>query len=181
MSTPIRISSCLLAIVTLFSSGCGSDVPEHVDWDLSESHLPSDVGWEPRSEMDGRVMEGVESVRIKLPGGKVFQADADIHDVTLGNEGELLTLVAVEFQPESVDDAYKRAAAFAQEWGAPIKSLETWYKRASRPNDDLTTTGLTQTEDSLGDRTGPFIVIQLRPYSPETPALVSFQIQWLRP
>ena len=157
------------------------NVPEHIDWDLSESHLPSDVGWEPRSEMDLAIWEGVESVRIELPGGRVFEAESDIHDITLGNDGKLLTLIAVEFQPESVDSAYKRAVAYAREWDAPTRSLETWYMRASRPNDDLTTTGLTQTEDSLEDRTGPFIVIQLRPYSPEAPTLVSFQIQWLRP
>ena len=180
MSTRGRISSCLLGITFLLWGGCVSDVPEHVEWDLSDSHLPADVDWEPRSDMDGAVIESIESVRIELPGGHVFEADSDIHDVTLGNEGESLTLVAVEFQPESVDDAYKRALAFAEEWDMSTESLDRWHKRVSDPDDDLTTTGLTQRQDSLDGPDGPWIVVQLRPISPETPALVSFQIQWLK-
>lgn len=177
----MRISSWLLAVVILFLSGCGPDVPEHVEWDLSESHVPSDVDWEPRSDKDGTVMEGIESVRIELPGGHVFEASSDVHDVTLGNDGDLLTLVAVEFQPESVDEAYKRATEFAAEWDLTTKYLDGWYRRASRPNAPLPDITGAQRDESLAGPKGPFVMVQIRPYTSEAPALVSFQIEWLPP
>ncbi len=178
MPTRIRTSAWLLAIATLFSTGCGGDVPERIEWDLSESHQAADVDFEPNGDVDGTVLEGVESVRIELPEGRVFEADSDIHDVTLGTEGDSLVLVAVEFQPESVDDAYERAQSLAGLWDMPTENLEQWYRKASRSDDDLTTTGLTHSGDFLGGPDGPQPTVEVRPFTEAAPALVSFQLHW---
>jgi hypothetical protein len=148
-----------------------------IDWDLSTSHRPSDVGFSPNGDLDAEIIEDVDSVRIALPEGRTFQAAGDIHDVTVGNDGDSLTLVAVEFQPEGVEDAYRRAVALAEEWDMPTRNIERWY-RTARDEGDLAPIERTHSAEFLGGRDGPQPSLEIRPFDQDAPALVSFQLHW---
>jgi hypothetical protein len=167
----------MLCAAISVGSGCARN-DRVISWDLSTSNTARDVDFDPTAEVDGTVIEGVESIRIELPDDRIFEADTDIHDVTIGTQGEKLQLVAVEFQPQSVEDAYRRAVALAEEWDIPTANIDKWYRIASRPNDDLTTQGLSGSRDVIGGPGGPRPYVELRPFDEDAPALVSFQFQW---
>lgn len=173
-----------LLVVTVLGSGCRSDKPEAIDWDLSRSHTMADVRW-PRPDLELTEISPVESVRIRLPGGKVFSAGEEIHDVTLEREGETVTYVQIDSDPRSTEDVYRLAVDWAEKWDLPREPLERWHRerlagRASGTENVRSTVMTTQPGSRpVGDV--PVATLEIRySFNDELPSLVSLQFYWGR-
>ena len=189
MSCPIRaatdrraLAALLLAALTLGACGTQAEEASVIDWDLSRSHTVEDVGWP--TETSAASIEPVDSVRIRLPGGRVVQAGDEVHDVTMDRSGDLVSSIKVDFDPLGTEDAYRVAMSLVEEWGLPREPIEEWHdaRAAGRASgsEDLTSTALSTAES--GARTGPggpVPSLQLRySFVDERPTIVSLQFFW---
>jgi hypothetical protein len=152
------------------SAGGGGQVRK-IDWDLSRSHTVKDVDFEP-PDVTATELKPVESVRITLPGGKVFSANGGVvHDVSLERDGERLTTVQIDSQPQSADDAYKLAVEWAKAWGVPTKALDAWHA-AGDPKQKA------EAFPKAGGRP-PLPTVQIRySFQDQRPSLASLQFSW---
>lgn len=172
----------LAAAVACLTVACTPEEPAVIDWDLSDSHTAEDVGWP--NELSMTEFSPVASVRIRLPGDRMFQAGDEVHDVTLEREGDLVTLVQVDFEPQTAEDAYERAVILAEEWGLRRAGLDKWFRQrmAGRAagHEDVTSTSLATAPagQRLGPE-GPSVSAEIRySFNDERPSLVSLQFFW---
>ncbi len=115
-----------------------------IDWDLSGRHTHAEVTWSTKyPDAYTTQVKPVESVRIRLPEGKVLRMDDQASDVILyrrsqgpeplpGPEGEVLVTVEVNSDPLTVEDAYRRALPYVKQFDLPRAQLETWRRRRQR-------------------------------------------------
>jgi hypothetical protein len=169
----------LAACLTLALTGCGGseDSGEDeamIDWDLSSSHTVDDVDW-PKPGQSAVEISPVESVRIALPEGRSFAADAGVvHDVTLDRRDRLVRNVQIDSKPRSRADAHELAVSWAEDWGLSREPLDRWRDGASRT--PVITSA--RREERIGD-SGPVPALEIRnSFVDEQPALVSLQFYW---
>lgn len=107
-----------------------------IDWNLSRSHRPADVGWDLTAgegsdgEVDAKELENISSVRVALPEGRVFEAPEDIQDVNIGREGDRLDEITFAYEPQTSEGAYERATRLVKEWDLDGRKIEEWYAKA---------------------------------------------------
>ena len=176
MATSAARAAAVLVGAAL-AAGCGGGGDAAViDWDLTRSHTTADVDW-PKPELDSTVIEPVESVRIRFPGGKTFASDGDVvHDVTLARESaqaEQVDYIQIDSHPRTSEDAYRLAVRWAEEWGLPREPLDDWSK-GGQAGGALTTA--TRAEAGPG---GVIPAVEIRnSFEDERPSLVSLQFSW---
>lgn len=162
-----------------------------IDWDLSGRHTRAEVSW-PKERLDAPTtsLEPIESVRIRLPAGKLLQDDrvrsiilhrkARGPDPLPGAEGEIVDYVQVDSDPLSYEDAHRLAVAYAEQFDLPRAPLDGWLKRREQGVDPVTdNTATTVQNQRLGGKDGPAPYLELG-YSTndERPGAVSMQFFW---
>ncbi len=166
-----------------------------IDWDLSARHTLDEVDW-PKKSLDLYTtrLEPVESVRIRLPGNDVLKMTERASDVILYRrsngpellpppEGDVLTEIEVYTVPLGVEDAYRRALAYADQFGLSRAPLQGWRRRRERGADDVTDrTTTAASERHLGAKDGPIPDVELL-YSAneERPWVVKVALYWPPP
>jgi hypothetical protein len=140
-----------------------------IDWNLSGPHTLDQVHWaEDRLDQYTTRLKPVESVRIRLPADKVFTMDKRASDVILyrrangpnvlpGKEGRIVDRLEVSSDPLSVEDAYKLALGYAEQFGLSKAQVEGWHKRA-KGDDPATNRTSTNMVYSANDKR-PWVVI----------------------
>jgi hypothetical protein len=127
-----------VVLATLLASSACDDggSPKMIDWDLSRSHRPADVGWELTAggasdgKVDAKELENVAAVRVALPEGRVFEAPENVRDVNIGREGDRLDEITFAYEPQTAEGAYERATRLVKEWGLDGRKIEEWYAKA---------------------------------------------------
>ncbi len=187
----------ILAAGCLAAAACGEEeTGMKINWDLSNRHTLDQVAWQQENlDLASTQLEPIESVRIRLPGGKVLQVRDKVSDIGLYRrsqgpeplpppEGEVLDKVEVYSDPLSVEDAYKRALAYADQFDLPRGPLEGWRERRDRGVDPVTDrTATTDLEQHLGGgKDGPTPTVELL-YSANDDLLwvVMVQLYWPEP
>jgi len=182
----------VMLLAALGASGCRKEPAMGVDWDLSGRHTRAEATWTKKHKDSYTTsIEPIESVRIRLPAGKVLEMPDHASDIILyrrsqgpeplpGPEGEVLDTVEVYTEPLTVDEAYRRALAYADQFNLPRFPLEAWRRRRERgeePSADRTATTLVDQE--LGGKGGPVPNVELL-YSSndERPWVVMVQLYW---
>ena len=166
-----------------------------IDWDLSGQHTLDEVDW-PKDRLDSNTtqLKPVESVRIRLPANEVMEMTDRASDVTLyrrsngpeplpGPEGEILEQIEAITEPLGVEDAYRRALAYADQFGLSRAPLEGWRKRRNQGADDVTDrTATAGTARLRGAKDGPIPTVELL-YSAndERPWVVMVAFYWPPP
>jgi hypothetical protein len=175
-----------LVLAVALTAGCssgGGGGDEMIDWDLSDSHTTADVDW-PKPGQSAVQVEPVDSVRIRLPAGRAFEASDGVRAVGLERKGDEVTTVQLDSEPQSTDDAYQLALRWAKEWDLPRRPLDDWYRdrRAGRERgqEDLTSTALaTAGPDERIGESGPVPSIRiLHSFMDDRPSLVSLRFFW---
>lgn len=165
-----------------------------IDWDLSGAHTLDQVTWQKENlDISSTSLEPVESVRIGLPGGEVLRMRDRVKRIILyrpsggkplpGSESEILEQVEVYSEPMSVEDAYRRALAYADQFDLPRAPLKGWRKRRDQNVDPVTDrTGTTVLDRRLGGKGGPIPYVELN-YSSndDRPWIPSVQLYWPPP
>lgn len=112
-----------------------------VDWNLSARHTLDEVTWQKKSlDLASHSVEPIESVRIRLPAGKVLRVPDRVKRIILyrrsqegnplpGPEGKILYNVEVYSDPLDVDDAYRLGLGYAKQFDLPRSGVEAWRKR----------------------------------------------------
>jgi hypothetical protein len=183
-----------LLAAALLLSACGGRAggqgnPVTIDWDLSGSHTVDDVDW-PRPDLSAVQLTPVESVRIRFPGSKIFQAGEEVHDVTVGRElvsedgmSDQVANIQVDFHPLATDEAYLLATRLAREWRLPRDPLDDWHQARvdgrESGQEDLTSTTHTVDPKQFLEPQGPQPFLQIRySFNDQRPSIVSLQFSW---
>lgn len=178
------LAAALLLALVLAGCGDGTGEPVKIDWDLSRSHTVGDVEFvEP--ELTANEIKPIESVRIRLPEGKVFTADGEVvHDVSLDREGEQLVNLQIDSEPLETDQAYELALGWAREFDLPPEPIEKWHEKRVEAREagaeDVTSTTLTTPKPgvTIGPG-GPEPYLQIRySFNDEIPSIASLQFFW---
>jgi len=161
-----------------------------LDWDLTESHTPADIGWDRRLSADR--IESVASIRIAFADGNVFEATSGISSVYRFSPEDVVDEIYIHFDDGTAEDVYARARALIDEWGLiNDDAIERWYGEAAG------TTGVAASEVTVSqvfaDRVGtieetrigtggplPSLEI-LYSYDDDKPFLVAFGLYWPDP
>ena len=172
----------------LAGAGCFGGDAAVLDWDLTESHTIEGIGRADDGEGGGG-FDSVESVRITLPDGSVFEAPDDVESIGfLATDGELSHL-DIAFEPETAEDTYARALALIEEWGLSVHPrVDSWWAQAQ---------GVTgpeaaevDTSEIFAARPGDFDDVRLAPGGPvvevrilysfndDRPFAVNFGLYW---
>jgi hypothetical protein len=129
----VRLAPAVLcALLTTLACGgsTGSSDGAMIDWDLSAGHSIEHVEW-PKPDVSAVEISPVDSVHLKLPGGKRFPASGElVHDVTLDRSGRLLRGLQIDSHPRSRARAYELAARWADEWGVSREPFDEWREGA---------------------------------------------------
>jgi hypothetical protein len=145
-----------------------------IDWNLSRSHTVDDVEW-PKPELSAVEISPVDSVRIRLPGGRSFASDGDVvHDITLDRRERIVREVQIDSHPRRADEAHELAVRWAGDWGLSREPLDRWREG------DAKTPVITslRREERLGED-GPLPTVEIRrSFIEELPALVSLEFYW---
>jgi hypothetical protein len=171
-----------LACALLLAGGCG-DEGTMIDWDLSDSHTTADVHW-PKPDLNAVEVKAADSLRIRLPEGRVLSENGVVDHVNMGRDGKLVTSIHVDSKPRSTDDAYELAKRWAKDWGLPAQPIESWHEQrvAGRKRGDedvLTTTSTGAKPGSTIGKDGPQPSLQIRhSFEDDRPSLVSLQFNW---
>ena len=151
-----------------------------VDWDLSSSHTMEDVGW-PEDRLASRqiAVEPIESLNVTFPGGLSYQGADDVKRVWLVREGNIVYLVQIDFEPQTLDDAYERAKQLSAEWDLDTDELTHWDDReAASPDDEpLEESGVAEGKKISSANAHPYVEISYS-FDDERPALVSLAMVW---
>lgn len=160
-----------------------------IDWDLSDKHTRKQVIW-PSEDLASTSVDPVESVRIRLPEDQVLRMPDRVQKIIMhrkangpdpapGPRGEVITYLQVDSKPLSVQDAYRRALAYAEQFDLPREPLEGWRERRDRGVDGLTDRTATTLDRPLGGNSGPVPYLELRYSTTEgRPWRVSMQFFW---
>lgn len=165
-----------------------------IDWDLSDRHTFTEVGQTQESfDQSSISVEPIESVRIRLPDGQVFRMSDGMRRVILyrrsgpvdppAAEEGVVEQVEIYSDPLSVEDAYRRALAYAEQFDLPRAPLDAWRERRERSVDPATDrTGTTVPDRPLGGKGGPIPYVELN-YSTndDRPWIPSVQLYWPPP
>jgi hypothetical protein len=193
---PGQFVLCLFAVLLL--AVCSEGTPNVIDWDFSESHRPADAGWDLSEEerddpdLDATQIESVTSVRIRLPGGRVFEAGDEVRDIILGREGDLLDELQITFQEQTAEPAYERATALVREWGLDGRNIDEWFAEAKGKTGDeaadIDVSGAFAEVLGPGPEAGrigpdgPFVSVEIRySFDDDRPWLVGYELLWPRP
>jgi hypothetical protein len=158
--------------------------PIVVDWDLSARHTIAEVNL-PEQDLDTDLTEltPIQSVRIRFPGGKVFQLDYEVHNVTLEREGRIVSSIQVDTHPITADEAYTLSLKVAAELGVPTEQIEDWHQKRlagsaqgrEGPLGNFDAIG----PEGWGGPGGPQPGVKLlSSFDDERPAIVSVQFSW---
>ena len=175
----------VLLVAAALPTGCGSDEPAVIDWNLAESHTMEDVDW-PRPDLDTVELAPVDSVRVRLPGGKAFTSNGDVvHDVTLERDERQVITVQIDSHARTTEDAYDLAVRWSEEWNLPRKPLDAWYEKRldgrKQGREDIGSTAFSTRHDMTVGPGGPIPSVQIRfSFDEEKPSLVSLQFEWPR-
>jgi len=141
--------AAIMAAVCLSAAGCGEGPGMKIDWDLSARHTLDEVTWQKENlDLYTTSIEPVESVRIRLPDGKVLRVPDRVKRIGLyrrgqegnplpGPEGNILYNVEVYSDPLDVDDAYRLAVGYAKQFDLPRSGVEAWRKRRDQGVDPV--------------------------------------------
>ncbi len=162
-----------------------------IDWDLSQRHTLDEVTWPRESlDLDSTNIDPVESVRIRLPAGKLLRIRDRVSNIGLyrrsqegyplpGREGEILRNVEVYSDPLEVEDAYRLAVGYAKQFDLPRSGVEAWHKRRDAGVDpvvDRTYVGKYKAKQQ------PIVGINfLYSADDERPWIVMMQFEWPEP
>lgn len=152
-----------------------------IDWDLASSHTITDVGFDRAEDVDHWQIEPVESVRIALPGGKVFEAD-DVHDLRLDRTGDVVNEINVVLEERTAEEAHERAAAINDSLEIGGGNLDEWLADVleARAEGDESSAGPATSALTSQNSEGPFfpsVEIQYS-FDGDTPWLVFFTMFW---
>lgn len=166
-----------------------------IDWDLSGRHTLKEVAW-PQDRLDSHStsVEPLESVSIRLPAGETLKVGDRAKRIILyrrsngpeplpAPEGETLETVEVYSTPLSVEDAYRRATAYAEQFQLPRAPLDGWRKRRKQGSEDATDrTTTTDLDQRLGGDDGPIPTVELLySFNDERPWAVMVSFFWPPP
>jgi hypothetical protein len=189
-----RVLLCAIAtllLVVLAACGGEEEQPVRIDWNLSREHTLDQVDWpEDRLDRVEAQIEPVASVRMELPGDEVFEMGEEAHDVILyrrnsvsrplpGAAGRVIEKIEVYTEPLTVDDAYRQAAGYVEQFGLPRAPLDDWRERR-RQGVEQATDRTTLADDSLSlGPDGPYPLVELNYSSDdERPWVVSGVFYW---
>lgn len=148
-----------------------------MDWDLSNTHRPSDIGWDGDNEAGS--FDSVSSLRITLPEGRVFEAGDDVREVIFSRDGDELDDLQVTFEEQTAEEAYERASQLVRDWGLDGENIDKWFAEARGKAGD---------EASEVDDSGAFATVfgppgagQLGPGGPEVTVEVRYSFDDDRP
>ena len=163
-----------------------------IEWDLSSEHTLDQVTWQAENlDLDTTSIEPLESVRLRLPAGQVLRMTDRVKRIILyrrsknleplpAPEGRVLTAVEVYSDPLSVEDAYRRAQAYADQFDLPRSAVEAWRERRGQGVDPVTDRTIIAADDTqLGGAGGPIPHVEL--VSTGTTWTVSVQLYWPPP
>lgn len=155
-----------------------------INWDLSDSHTLADVTW-PRPDLELTEIRPIRSVAIRFPGGRVFKAGDELHDISMEREGPTVTYIQIDSHPRSTEETYRLASAWASDWGLPQEPLDRWHQARiagrKRGNENIRSTTLTTEAGRRIAPGGPVPSVQIRySFNQERPSLVSLQFYWGR-
>jgi len=187
--------AAIVAAGCLVVAGCGQEERGmNIDWDLSSAHTRAEVEW-PEKYRDAYTtqLEPVESVRIRLPAGEVVRMPDRASDIILyrraqgpeplpGPEGEILEKLEVYSEPMDVEDAYRRALAYADQFDRSRAPIDAWRERRERGVDPVTDRTATGSDQPLGGKGGPFLTVELN-YSSndDRPWIPTVRLYWPPP
>jgi hypothetical protein len=122
----------LVVSAALLVAGCGGGDDDggagavKADWDLSSSHTMQAVDWSDPG-IDALNLQPIESVHLRFPDGRAFQAKSGITRIGLTRNGEQLEELSLFADPMTVDDAYARARTWARDYDLPLAPLQKWH------------------------------------------------------
>lgn len=155
--------------------------PVTIDWDLSTTHTRQDIGKEAGSDAPAYQFRSVASVRIALPGERVFEAD-DVQDIRINAEGADVKDIGVVLHPRTAEEAHARASGLAEEWSLRHEGIDDWLEeiQAARKEDgDEAGVGSALATDRVPGPTpfAPSVEI-LYSFDDERPWVVMFDMYW---
>lgn len=128
LATPAGRTRAAFALVVLTSTlacGGGGGDPVTIDWDLSASHTKQDIGEEPDPDTNHYGIRSVESIRVALPGDRVFEA-GDVQDIRIDAPDDEVETISVVLNPRTAEEAHERAVALAEKWDLSRDNLDDW-------------------------------------------------------
>lgn len=178
MGTVKYLMMFVLMLTTIATSACDfmnkqSKPPVEINWDLSESHRLSDVGWTP--ETTGNFYSRHEDMlmTLKLPGGKIFKDKIRAFNCHQ-RDGENLASIAFKTDKMTIDQAYEEARRLILYWNLDLKNLEQWRqerKENKKVIDD-------RFETMKNNITPSYAVRILDSFNDEKPWYISFEISF---
>lgn len=179
----MRTAIALAAVALLALGGCGDDGGSTksksdvtmIDWDLTKSHTIHDVDW-PKPDLDAVSVKPRGEVRIRLPGGRTFEAAPGvIHEIFLRRDGDTLKDVQLNGTPLAPAAAHGLAVRWAGEFRLPRKPLDAWLDQ--NPG----SAGQRQNAQASGPAKDHFamVVKLLYSFNAERPAIPAFEFGWV--
>lgn len=167
------------ALLLLVMVGCMMGQTTQVRWDLRQSHTKKDVQW--TDALTAREVANVD-LTVQLPGGRTFSG----RDVTvdMSSVGEQIDVMAIFFQPATLDDAYTHARQLARDWQLNASSLDAWYQDVQAARKQGAKDRNAQFPVSLSGR--PLVAGGPTPYArivysfdQAKPGRLGFELQWV--
>lgn len=163
-------------------SSCRGNKPASIDWDLSRSHTLADVDF-PRPDLTANEIAPIDSVKIRLPGGKVFTGGDELHNVSLTRDRDVVTELQIDTKPLTTDEAYRVALRRADEWGLPRGPIEEWHRerlaQRERGKEDIDSTALSTVSGLTVGEGGPNPSLKiLSSFVDDRPSIVSVRFFW---
>src|SRR5215467_12895327 len=169
-------------------TGGGGSSQMRIDWNLSQAHDMAAVQWpQNASDLDAAELKPVDSVRIALPGGRVFDAKDGVKAVFLHREGERVDEITINSAPMTTDQAYKLALAWTKEWNLDSRDIEAWYakrteQRKQGDEDKTSTAQAGNNKEFVGGSGGPNPSVELQySFMDDKPSIVALDFFWPRP
>ena len=170
------VATAMMAGGCLALAGCGDEEEGggmRIDWDLSKDHTVDEVNW-PEQDLDITTtsIEPLDSVRIRLPGGQdlrmadpvkrviVYRPLASANPV-VRPKGKVVDTVEVYSAPQTVDDAYRRALEYTEQFGLSNAALDDWRKRRKAGADPVGDRPFAGRNKRLGGKDGPSVGVEL--------------------
>jgi hypothetical protein len=168
-------AAALLAAAAI--TGCGGDEERVIDWDFSEGRAVPEEDLD-KPDLSANEITPVESVRIRLPGGKIFEAGDEVNRVAVDrdlSDRDRLALVQVMSQPETAEAAYELAVRWAEQFDLPLEPLEAWKR-----DGDGTARALSADPDATLGPEGPVPAVKLLySFEDDRPTIAALELAWL--
>lgn len=136
------------------------------------------------SDLDAAELKPIDSARITLPGGRVFDAKDGLQAIFLHREGDRVNEITINSSPLTTDQAYKLARAWTKEWNLDPSDIEAWYakrteQRKQGDEDKVTTAKAANNKEFVGGRGGPNPSVELQcSFMGDEPAIVALDFFW---